>query len=128
LLVTLLPSECERIAVTGIPSAVLGAAVAQETGIPLLLAQDHSGEIHFGGELFPRVPTVLLEDVVETGGRALWGAQGLKALKADVTAVICLLDRQTGAVGRLADSGFTLRALFTEAELVGGDVLRLPDN
>jgi orotate phosphoribosyltransferase len=65
--------------------------------------------------------TVLLEDVVHTGGRALAGAEGLVASGATVTTVVCLLDRQAGATGRLADAGFTLRALFNEEQLVGSD-------
>ena len=119
LLADLIPTECERIAVTGIPAAVLGSALAEQTGIPLLLALD-GGETspRFGGETFPRMRTILLEDVVDTGGRAMWGARGLEALEAEVLTVVCLLDREAGAPGRLADAGFALRALFTESQLL----------
>lgn len=118
LLGNLLTEECERIVVTSIASAVLGAAVAQLTGIPMLLATDQKGVVRFGGETFPRVQAILVEDVVHTGGRALMGVQGLATAGATATTVICLLDRQAGATGLLADAGFTLRALFTEQQLI----------
>src|SRR5439155_4968622 len=97
LLARLLPDECERLAVTGVVSASLGAALSQETGVPLLLAHDRGdGQLTFGGESFLQIRTVLVEDVVFTGGRALAGARALTAQGAGVLAVLCLLDRQAG--------------------------------
>ena len=119
LLADLLPTECERIAVTGVASAVLGGAVAQYTGVPLLIGLDTDSVDRFGGEIFPGMRAVLLEDVVETGGRALEGADALAACGAEVLTVLCLLDRDGGASGRLAEASYGLRALFTETQLPG---------
>ena len=120
LLSGLLPPDCERIAVQGIASAVLGGALSQETGVPLLLGLDDPAEgPRFGGETFSRINVVLLEDVVFTGARALAGAQALTSQGATVLAVLCLLDRQHGASRRLSEAGYALRSLFTEAQLLG---------
>ena len=120
LLSGLLPPECERIAVLGIASAVIGGAVSQETGVPLLLGlDDHAGGTRFGGETFSHVNAVLLEDVVFTGARSLAGAQALSHQGATVLAVLCLLDREHGASRRLGEAGYPLRSLFTEAQLLG---------
>jgi orotate phosphoribosyltransferase len=73
--------------------------------------------IAFGGEPFAHVKTILVEDVVGTGGRALHGARMLAAAGAEVLGVVALLDRQRGAAQRLAGDGFNLRALFTERDL-----------
>jgi orotate phosphoribosyltransferase len=119
LLSDLLPDACERIAVTDVPAATLGTALAQATGVPLLLGSVSDGRpAAFHGESYRGVKTVLLEDVVFTGARACAGARALDALGADVLGVLCLLDRDRGAALRLAEDGFQLRALFTEHELI----------
>jgi orotate phosphoribosyltransferase len=117
-LAELVPPECERIAVTGIASAVVGGAVAQHGGVPLVLGLDRDGAYRFGGEIFPRIRVVLLEDVIDTGSRALEGATALSNQGIDVIGVLCLLDRERGSSRKLAQAGYPLRALFTESELV----------
>jgi orotate phosphoribosyltransferase len=119
LMADLIPEECERIAVTGVAAGSLGSALAQETGVPLLLGLDGGGKrLHFGGESFAGVKVVLLEDVVFTGQRALAGIQALDGIGADVLAAVCLLDREAGGAQRLADAGHPLRALYAESELL----------
>jgi orotate phosphoribosyltransferase len=119
LLADLLPEACERIAVTDVPTAALGTAVSQITGIPLLLGSiGEAGGAGFHGEPHRGVQAVLLEDVVFTGARACAGTRALAALDADTLAVVCLLDRDRGAGLRLADEGCALRALFTESDLL----------
>jgi orotate phosphoribosyltransferase len=117
LLADMVSEDCERLAVTGVPSAALGTALAQEAGLALLLADDeHPGK--FGGELFAGTRVTLVEDVVFTGRRALTGARALRDAGAEPLDVLCLLDRQSGAAQLLAADGLPLRALFTETELL----------
>ncbi|MDO8210159.1 hypothetical protein [Conexibacter sp. CPCC 206217] len=119
LMAALLPPGCERLAVTSVPSAALGAALAQATGVPLLLGSTRDdGTIAFEGEAYPGMRTVLLEDVVCTGGWAARGAAALREQGAELSAVVALLDRDAGAATRLADAGVPLRALFGERELL----------
>jgi orotate phosphoribosyltransferase len=119
LLADLLPDTCERIAVTGVPSAALGTALSQVTGVPLLLGSIRDRDVAFQGEHYRGVKAILLEDVVFTGGQATLGASALERIGADVLGVLCLLDRDHGGAQRLAEAGFGLRALFTEEELLG---------
>jgi orotate phosphoribosyltransferase len=117
LLADMVSDECERLAVTGVAPAALATALAQETGLALLLADgEHPGS--FGGELFTGTRVTLVEDVVFTGHTALAGARALRAVGADPVDVLCLLDRQSGAAQLLAADGVPLRALFTEVELL----------
>lgn len=119
LLADILPDSCERIAVTDVPSAALGTALSQATGVPLLLGRSGAdGAVAFDGERYRGVKAALLEDVVFTGEVATTGAEALRALGAEVQGVISLLDRDAGGAQRLADAGFGLRTLFTERELL----------
>jgi orotate phosphoribosyltransferase len=117
LLADMVSDDCERLAVTGVPATALGTALAQETGLSLLLSEDERPDT-FGGELFAGTRVTLVEDVVFTGQRALGGAHALRKAGAELLDVLCLLDRQSGAAQLLAGDGLPLRALFTETELL----------
>lgn len=117
LLAGLVSDECERLAVTGVPSTALATALAQETGLALLLADDRRPG-RFGGDYSKGTRVTLVEDVVFTGGTAMAGTRSLRAAGAEPLDVVCLLDRQSGAAQLLAGDGVGLRALFTETELL----------
>jgi orotate phosphoribosyltransferase len=117
LLADLVSEDCERLAVTGVPSTALGTALAQEAGLPMLL-RDDSEPWTFGGELSAGTSVSLVEDVVFTGHTALAGVRALRDAGAKPLEVLCLLDRQSGAAQLLATDGVPLRPLFTEAELL----------
>jgi orotate phosphoribosyltransferase len=117
LLAAMVAEDCDRLAVNGVAAATLGVALAQETGLPLLLAADDRPGT-FAGELFAGSNVLLIEDVVFTGHRARGGATALRAAGAQVQGVLCLLDREAGAAQLLAAEGVALRALFTETELL----------
>ncbi len=117
LLAGMVSDDCERLAVTSIPSTALATALAQETGLALLLANDARAG-GFGGDLSAGTRVTLVEDVVFTGETALEGTRALRAAGAEPLGVLCLLDRQAGGPQLLARAGVPLRALFTEAELL----------
>jgi orotate phosphoribosyltransferase len=117
LLADMISEECERLAATAAPSTALATALAQETGLPLLLASEE-GAGAFGGELSDGTRVTLVEDVVYTGRTALEGTRSLRRAGAEPLEVVCLLDRQSGGAQLLAGDGTPLRALFTEAELL----------
>lgn len=115
----LIPEGAERLATASVAATVLAGAIAQRSGLALLLGSDRDdGSVGFAGESFRRARTVLVEDVVHTGDRAATEARALVESGAEIAAVLCLLDRQAGAAQRLARDGHVLRALFTEAELL----------
>jgi len=117
LLADLVAEDCERLAVTGVPSATLATALAQETGLTLLLGRERQAGA-FGGELSAGTRATLVEDVVFSGQTALAGARALREAGAEPLEVVALLDRQSGAAQLLASEGLPLRALFTEAQLL----------
>jgi orotate phosphoribosyltransferase len=117
LLADMVSEDCERLAVTGVPSTALATALAQELGLPMLLYDD-AERATFGGELSAGTRVTLVEDVVFTGQTALAGARALRAAGAEPLDVLCLLDRESGAAQLLAGEGLPLRALFSEPELL----------
>jgi orotate phosphoribosyltransferase len=119
LLVDLVSDDCERLAVTDAATATLGSAIAQETGLPLLLGTTGSdGAARFDGEAFPGVRVLVLADVVLTGQRALADVCAVRAIGGEVVDVVCLLDREGGGAQQLANAGVGLRALFREVDLL----------
>jgi orotate phosphoribosyltransferase len=113
----MLSDDCERLAATSLPCTTLATALAQETGLPLLLGADtHVGR--FGGELSAGTRVTLVEDVAHTGRTSVAGIRALRGVGAEPLDVLCLLDRQSGAPQLLAAEGVPLRALFTETELL----------
>lgn len=124
LLVDLISDDCERVAATDTATAVLASAIAQETGLQLLLGTRESGGVTFEGEAFPGVRVIVLEDVILTGTRALGDVSAVRAVGGEVLGVVCLLDRNGSGAQRLAEAGVGVRALYHEAELlaaIGGE-------
>ncbi len=118
LLAEMVPESVERIAVTAPAATALGTAVALRTGTMLSMGSDRpNGDIELFGERGVHALTLLLEDVIFSGQRALQGVQALEAANAKVAGVLCLLDREAGGAQRLADAGYTVRSLFKEREL-----------
>lgn len=119
LLADMVPPDTERLAVVGVAATTLAVALSQHTGISLLLGrQREDGEVRFDGEHYTDVKCLLVEDVVFTGGQARHGVEALRAIGASLLAVVCLLDRETGAAQRLAEVGVSLRSLFLESDLL----------
>ncbi len=62
---------------------------------------------------------VLLEDVVSTGGSVLKACKAVEEAGLKVLSVFCILDREEpGGAEAFAQSGHSLRAIFTRPELV----------
>ena len=61
---------------------------------------------------------VLIEDVVSSGGAILDALTKLRADDIHPVTAVCVIDRQTGGVEKLAASGLELRAVFTMADII----------
>jgi orotate phosphoribosyltransferase len=59
----------------------------------------------------------IVEDVVTSGGAILDAASELRQRGAELGPVICVIDRESGGVEKLAVEGLTLQPLFTMSEL-----------
>jgi orotate phosphoribosyltransferase len=69
-----------------------------------------------GGELDGQ-RLCIIEDVVTSGGAILDAAVELRAQGAVLGPVVCVIDRESGGVEKLAAAGLELHALFTMSEL-----------
>jgi orotate phosphoribosyltransferase len=62
--------------------------------------------------------TIVLEDVVSTGGSVLKACLKVEEAGLRVPAVFCILDREEGGRETLAEAGYPLQSIFTRSELV----------
>ena len=69
-----------------------------------------------GGELDGQ-RLCIIEDVVTSGGAILDAAVELRARGAVLGPVVCVIDRESGGVEKLAVEGLELHALFRMSEL-----------
>ncbi len=62
----------------------------------------------------------VIEDVVTSGGQVIESCRELRAREADISAVLCVIDREAGGRENLAAEGLDLRSLFTMSQLRQG--------
>ncbi|MDA0576862.1 MAG: orotate phosphoribosyltransferase [Verrucomicrobia bacterium] len=120
-MVPLLPASYDALAgleMGGVPVATL---LAQHTGKPTLFVRKQAKEygtckLAEGGDVSGR-NLVIVEDVVTSGGAILDGVAELRKLGAQITDVVCIIDRESGGLEKLAQAGLTLHALYGRSEL-----------
>lgn len=83
-------------------------------------AKKHGRQRSIEGPELPAGARVAIVDDVATSGNSLLTAIRRVQEETDwqIVQVLCLVDRQEGAAEALAAAGFTLRSLFTAAELL----------
>ena len=69
-----------------------------------------------GGEIVGR-RLLVVEDVVTSGGQVVESARALRVLGGEVSAALCVIDRESGGVALLGAEGIRLHALFRMSEL-----------
>lgn len=123
-LVGLLPAGVEVLAgleLGGVPLAVLASQVS---GLPVVFVRKTAKtygtcRLAEGGEIAARRVAVV-EDVVTSGGQVIECCRELRARDADVSAVLCVIDREADGRENLATEGLELRSLFTMSQLRQG--------
>jgi orotate phosphoribosyltransferase len=60
---------------------------------------------------------LVIEDVITTGGQVATSTEHLRRLGAEVEHVLCVIDRSDGSHRALVESGLTVRAVLTAADL-----------
>jgi orotate phosphoribosyltransferase len=120
-MVALVPPGIDALAgleMGGIPIATM---LSQLTGLPILFVRKKAKEygtckIAEGGQVRGR-KLLIVEDVVTSGGAILDAAKALRAEGAELSAVVCVIDRESGGAANLAKSDLILTSLFTMSEL-----------
>lgn len=70
------------------------------------------------GPFAPSDHTVIIEDVITTGGSALKAIDAVRNAGATITGVLSLVDREEGGRERIQAAGYTVRSLARAHEIV----------
>jgi orotate phosphoribosyltransferase len=120
-LVGLLPAGVELLAGLELGGVPLAVAASQVSGLPSVFVRKAAKtygtcRLAEGGEVAGRRIAVI-EDVVTSGGQVIESCRELRDREADISAVLCVIDREAGGRENLAAEGLDLRALFTMSQL-----------
>lgn len=81
-------------------------------------AKGHGTQKLVEGRLEKGMKIIIVEDVVTTGGSLLKAAEAIEDGGGKIAAVHVLVDREEGAVDRIAGAGYEFRSLFKVSELL----------
>ena len=122
-LVPLVPPSVDLLAgleLGGVPIATL---LAQQTGHSIRFvrkaAKPYGTAAQVEGGPVTQCRVLIVEDVVTSGGAVIDAVRALRALGAEITDALCVVDREAGGAKALAAEGVRLQALFTYRDLVG---------
>jgi len=113
----LLPKDTEVLAGLEMGAIPLAAALSLKTGIPATYVRKQAKE--YGtrktaeGADVKGKKVCIIEDVVTTGGQILLSVKDLRDIGADVSSVICVIQRNANASEILAEQGLKLTPLLT---------------
>jgi len=117
----LLPEGVDAVAGMVLGGVPLATIVSQVSGLPTLFVRKEAKtygtcRLAEGGEVADRRVAVI-EDIVTSGGAVIESCSALRERGADVVAVLCVIDRESGGSENLAAERLQLRSLFTMSEL-----------
>ncbi len=81
-------------------------------------AKEHGTQSLVEGSLSAGDHTVIIEDVITTGGSSLKAIDAVEAMGAKATRVLVIVDRQQGAKENLKKRGYRLESIFSIDELL----------
>jgi orotate phosphoribosyltransferase len=111
-------------------AVALAAAASLHGGLPFLIVRQRAkgyGTDHLLEGVFEAGEVVcLVEDIVTSGGAAVEAVRTLRNAGLQCRTAICVIDREEGGSGALADEGVRLVALFRASTLLEGE--KIPAN
>jgi uridine monophosphate synthetase len=112
----------DRLAAIPYAALPIGAAVALQTGQPLIYprqeVKDHGRRRAVEGHFAPGERAVVLDDLITTGGSKIEAVQALRDAGLLVEDVVVLIDRQATGAADLAAHGLRLHAVLTLRQIV----------
>ena len=120
-LAPLVPAGTDGLAGLELGGVPLATMVSQVTGLPAFFVRKEAKtygtcQLAEGGEL-DGLRLLVVEDVVTSGGQVVTSCGDLRDRGAKVEHALCVIDRESGGLGALAELGVELRPLFTMTEL-----------
>ena len=120
-LAPLVPDGTEVLAGLELGGVPIATVLSQVTGIPAAFVRKEAKtygtcQLAEGAGIEGRRVTVV-EDVVTSGGQVVISCGDLRERGATIEHALCVIDRESGGPGALADLGVELRPLFTMTEL-----------
>ncbi len=121
-LVRLLPPQVDAVAGLELGGVPLATVVSQLSGLPALFVRKQAKtygtcRLAEGGEVAGRRLAVI-EDVLSSGGQVIDSCRALHERGAEIRAVLCVLDRESGGAANVAAEGLKLRPAFTMTEML----------
>ncbi|MBN2148597.1 MAG: orotidine-5'-phosphate decarboxylase [Anaerolineales bacterium] len=119
---TLRSLEFDRLAALPYAAIPIATAVSLCGGWPMLYprkeAKTYGTKAEIEGLYQPGEKVVLLDDLATTGGSKFEAIEKLKAAGLDVSDVVVLIDRQSGAQEALAEAGYRLHPILRLGEML----------
>ncbi len=120
-MVPLVPADTEVLAGLEMGGIPVVTALGRHTGLPCAFVRKQAKpygtrRLAEGAETAGRRVTIV-EDVVTTGGQIVLSANDLRALGAQVTDALCVINRNSTTPAPLTEAGLTLTALLTPEHL-----------
>ena len=117
----LVPAGTEVLAGLEMGGIPIATALSLRTGIPAAFVRKEAkkygtARLAEGADVDGKVVTVV-EDVITTGGQVVLSTNDLRALGANVSDVICVIDRSPDGGAALTAEGLAMHALLTRAQL-----------
>ncbi|WP_285547337.1 orotate phosphoribosyltransferase [Streptomyces lavendulae] len=117
----LVPADAQLLAGVELGGVPLVVALSAATGLPAVFlrrrAKGYGSRQQIEGAALNGRRTVLVDDVVRSGGQLLKMARTLRIAGAPVTDALCVLERPLGGRLLLAEHRVILHSLLTEADL-----------
>lgn len=117
----LVPADAQLLAGIELGGVPLVVALSAATGLPAVFLRrrpkGYGSRRQIEGAAHAGRRTVLVDDVVRSGGQLLKMARTLRIAGAPVTDALCVLERPLGGRMLLAEHRVTLHSLLTEADL-----------
>jgi uridine monophosphate synthetase len=112
----------DRLAALPYAALPIGTAISLRTGWPLVYprkeVKTYGTKAEIEGLFTPGERVAVVDDLTTTGGSKFEAIEKLTAVGLQVSDVVVLIDRQSGAVESLAQAGYRLHAVFTLAQLI----------
>jgi orotate phosphoribosyltransferase len=119
--VPLVPAAIDALAGLELGGVPLATVMSQVCGLPARFVRKAAKtygtcRLAEGGELEGQ-RLCIIEDVITSGGAVIDAAVELRARGAILGSVVCVIDRESGGIEKLAAEGLEVHALFTMTEL-----------